>query len=243
MIDLHCHILPDLDDGAQSLRQAVEMAAMAAASGTTAIAATPHCAFDRRKEIYTSWQRLQRALEQENIPLQLLPGMEILGSADTAQLLRQSRLLTLNDSRYPLVEFSFGTDGQQETHILQQLLSAGYRPLVAHPERYAFLQEDPQLINLWARMGCLFQINRGSLLGRFGNGAQALAFSMLDRRFVTAVASDAHSSQFRTPCMQDVQQLLRTEFSPETATQLLETNPRRILQNKPLPPLRPEWYE
>ncbi len=243
MIDLHCHILPGLDDGAPDLQSSLEMAAMASECGITAIAATPHCALDRCQEVFDSFTQLQQALQREQIPVQLLPGMEIFGTPETAQLLRQNRLLTLNGSRYPLVEFGFYTDGRQETQILEQIVDAGFTPLVAHPERYEYLQQTPEYVDLWCRMGCRFQLNRGSLMGRFGNAAQALAFALVDRGFATVVASDAHSPRFRTPWMQDVQQLLQEEFSMEIAQLLMEDNPRRILQNKELPPLRPEWFD
>ncbi len=243
MIDLHCHILPGLDDGAETLQQALEMAAMAESCGVTAIVATPHCAHDRCQEVFDGWSRLQQALQREQIAVKLLPGMELFGTPDTAKMLRQNRLLTLNGSRYPLVEFDFFTDGQQETRILAQLLDAGYIPLVAHPERYEYLQRDPRRIDLWCRMGCLFQINRGSLMGRFGPEARQLAFSMVDRGFAAVVASDGHSPRFRTTWLKDVQRLLQEEFSTQTAQLLLEDNPRKILQDMQLTPLRPEWFE
>ncbi len=242
MIDLHCHILPGLDDGAQTLGQALDMARLAVESGVTAMAATPHCVDDRCNEVHAAFRALRRALEAEGIPLTLLPSMEIFGSVNTALLLQQNRLFTLNGSRYPLVEFAFQSDGVPETDILSQILAAGYRPLVAHPERYEYVQEDPQLINRWHRMGCLFQVNRGSLMGRFGTACQETAFSLVDRGFATVVASDAHSPQVRTPWMKDVHQMLYREFSPLAAKILLEANPRRILQNKQLPPVEPEWF-
>ncbi len=242
MIDLHSHILPGLDDGAQSLSQALRMARIAAESGITAIAVTPHCATDRALEVTDAWRLLRSALAQERIPVKLLRGMEIFGTPDTLPLLQQGRLFTLNSSQYPLIEFPFQSDGQLETQILSGLLEAGYRPLVAHPERYEYIQNSPQRVNQWYRMGCLFQINRGSLLGRFGSAAQEAAFSLVDRGFATVVASDAHSPEVRTPYMADVYEMLAQEFSPLVPRILLQANPRRILQNKQLPPVEPEWF-
>lgn len=243
MIDLHSHILSEQDDGAQSLRESLAMARMAVDSGIRAMVATPHCADDRTREVYGAWQLLREALEENGIPLRLYLGMEIFGTPDTARMLREGKLFALNGSRYPLIEFSFRSDGEEESDILHSICRAGYRPLVAHPERYAYIQENPDLINRWHRMGCLFQVNRGSLLGRFGRHARETAFELVERGFATVIASDAHSYRMRTPWMEDVRQMLSEEISPLCAEVLLQENPRKILKNEELPPVEPEWFE
>lgn len=242
MIDLHSHILPELDDGAESLAESLAMARMAVDSGITAMAATPHCSWDRRDEVLESWRLLRQALEENNIPLKLYPGMEILGTEDTVRLLQEGKLLTLNGSRYPLVEFAFVGSGESQTRLLQELCGAGYQPIVAHPERYAYVQRDPRIINHWFRMGCLMQVNRGSLLGRFGGRAQAVGVELVERGFAVAVATDAHSFDRRTPWMRDVREMLTREISPLCAKTLLKDNPRRILKNEPLLLMEPEWF-
>lgn len=242
MIDLHSHILPELDDGSQSLQESLAMARMAVESGVTAMAATPHCMDDRAQEVYEAWKLLRQALKENRIPLKLFPGMEIFGTEDTLRLLQEGKLFTLNGSRYPLVEFSFHSSGERETRILRSLCKVGLRPIVAHPERYSYVQYDPEILNRWYRMGCLMQVNRGSLLGRFGTRAQELAEELVERNFAAVVASDAHSPQMRTPWMEDVRKLLSQEFSPACARTLLLENPRRILKDEPITPVRPEWF-
>lgn len=243
MIDLHSHILPGQDDGAQSLEESLEMARMAVDSGITVMVATPHCRRDRTREIYAAWKLLREALEESGIPLQVLPGMEIYGTRETAGMLREGRLFTLGGSRYPLIEFSFQSDGEEESWILQSVRQAGYRPVVAHPERYSYVQDNLHLINDWYRMGCLFQVNRGSLMGRFGPEAQEAALELVQRGFATVVASDAHSPRIRTPWMADVWDMLAEEVAPICARTLLYDNPKRILKNEKLPPVQPEWFE
>ncbi len=242
MIDLHSHILPELDDGARSLRDSIAMARMAVDSGVTVMVATPHCAHDKTREVQEAWQLLRQALKENRIPLKLLPGMEIFGTMDTAQMLLEGKLFTLNGSRYPLVEFSFHSDGMEETRILRSICKAGFRPVVAHPERYTYVQHSPGLVNRWHRMGCLLQVNRGSLMGRFGRQAQEMAYELVDRGFAAVVASDAHSPRQRTPWMEDVQKRLETEFSSRCARVLLLENPRHILKNEDIPPVEPEWF-
>lgn len=242
MIDLHCHILPLMDDGAQSLAESVAMARMAVDSGVAAMAATPHCVAGNASEVRDRVLLLREALEEEGIPLRLFLGMEIFGTEDTPRLLRSGRLLTLNNSRYPLVEFGFHGRGERETEILWDVLQAGYRPIVAHPERYVYIQENPELINLWYNMGCLLQVNRGSLMGRFGSNPRYMAMELVKRRFACVVASDGHSPRMRTPWMADVYDMLSREFSPAAAEILLQENPALILRNQSLDPVEPDWF-
>lgn len=243
MIDLHCHILPGMDDGAQSFEESLAMAAMAAGHGIRHIAATPHCVIGGARDVVNGVAVLQELLQEEHIPVRLYPGMEIVGTFDTARLLREKKLLTLNDSRYPLIEFAFDTDGEEETEILQSVIDAGYTPLIAHPERYRCVCQTPELVNLWAKMGCLFQVNRGSLLGRYGHSAQQMSMALVRRGFAAVVATDAHSSVMRVPRARDVYELLFQSFSPIVAETLMERNPEWILNDKLLPPAEPDWFE
>ena len=248
MIDLHIHIIPEVDDGAFDMEEALRMAWMAADSGVTEMIATPHCNLPHNPE--TLWaadlrkalDRFRAEVERQKIPLKLHMGMEIFGTLDVPELFREGKLTTLAGSRYPLIEFPFTDYGEQATEILGELLDNGYQPLVAHPERYQYTQREPQILNLWADMGCLFQINKGSLLGRFGQSAEALSYAMLDRGFVSCVASDAHRSSFRTPWMREVQALICTEFSKELAYRVLEENPRRVIRNERIELEEPVWF-
>lgn len=249
MIDIHAHILPGVDDGSPSLASSLEMARLALESGVDAMIATPHCnlpegdgmlwadALARRTEA------LSAALAEERIPLRLYAGMEIFGMPDTADKLRDGRLCTLASSRYPLIEFPFHDYGLEATELLGRVLDLGLRPIVAHPERYRYAQEEPRLLNLWADMGCLLQVNRGSLLGRFGPRAEALGSSLVARGFAAFVASDAHTSVVRTPWMRDVQELLRREYSQRSARLLLEENAERVLRNETIEMDEPDWFD
>jgi protein-tyrosine phosphatase len=243
MIDLHCHILPGLDDGAGSFEESLAMAAIAASHGFRHIAATPHCVMDGAREVTEGVAMLQELLQEERIPVCLHPGMEIFGTYDTARLLRERKLLTLNGSRYPLIEFAFDTDGEEETEILQSVIDAGYTPLIAHPERYRCVCYTPELVNRWKKMGCLFQVNRGSLLGRYGHSPQQMGMALVRRGFATVVATDAHSSVMRVPRARDVYELLFQSVSPIAAEMLMERNPEWILNDKLLPPAEPDWFE
>lgn len=242
MVDLHSHILPRLDDGPQNMDESLAMARIAVESGIRAMVATPHCVQGRAREVYSGWLLLREALEDEEIPLQVYPGMEILGTADTARLLQEGQLFTINGSRYPLIEFPFQAMAQEITDILESVVQAGFLPLIAHPERYECAHRDPSCMNAWKKLGCLFQVNRGSLLGRFGGSAQDMAFSLVDRGFATVVASDAHSPRMRAPWLRDVYGMLYEEFASVAARYLLVRNPRGILRDDDLPLVEPAWF-
>ena len=242
MIDLHCHILPGMDDGARHREEALHMAALAVESGVRAVVATPHCLDGGGEAVASAVRRLQDDLNETQLPLQVFPGMEIFGTTNTARLLGEGELLTLNSSRYPLIEFSFESDGEEETGILHQVREAGFIPVVAHPERYVWVRRDPELLNLWVRMGCLLQVNKGSLLGKFGEGPRQMAMEMTGRGFTSVVGSDAHYARIRTPWMYEVWDLLARQFAPVAAQILLQDNPQRILQDQRILPAEPEWF-
>ena len=194
MIDLHTHILPGVDDGAPDLETSVLMAAVAAESGVTHLVATPHSNQRGAFENYAS-QALQvrfdclcAAVREAGIPLELSLGMEIFGTGDVPQLLREGRLLTINGGRYLLIEFGFHEDPLRIERLLDQLLAAGYWPVVAHAERYYVLQRMPNYLYDWVNRGVVLQVNKGSLFGRFGRGAQALARAMLTHGLVGCIA-------------------------------------------------------
>lgn len=247
MIDIHAHILPGADDGARDMESAVIMAEMAAESGAAAIVATPH---SNLRDFGNYWDEtlqgrfdaLQRELTEAGIDLKVYPGMEIFGTPEVPELLRAGKLITLAGSRYPLIEFPFHHYGHEATEILSAVAAQGYRPVVAHPERYRYVQEDPTLVNRWTDMGCLLQVNKGSLLGRFGRTAEMLSLSLVDRGFAAFVASDAHSPVVRTTWLADVREFLSDEFSEDLAQRLLSDHPAKLIGDTEVPMEEPIWF-
>ncbi len=251
MVDLHTHILPGLDDGAGSWEDSLRMARLAVASGVRCMAATPHSCghgeFDpgMARQVVQKVSAFQKQLLEQEIPLVLVPGMEILADEGMAALLRDGQLLPYGNTLNVLVEFRFDENPMRTLGLLEELTAAGYVPLVAHPERYPFVQRDPDLAADWLHLGCFLQVNHGSLLGRFGMEAAICARQMLQNGMVSAVASDAHSPVRRTTDFRPALQWMAQQRIPVTAARrLLSENPLRILQGKePLPveklPLEP----
>ena len=232
MVDLHCHILPDMDDGARESEEAIAMARLALDRGTTRLVATPHCRTGGAEQVLKATDFLRQQLQCLQLPMKIYAGMEIFVTRETPRLLREGKLLTLNNSRYPLVEFDFEDD--KYIPVLHQLVEAGYCPVVAHPERYRYIQQDPRILNEWIDMGCLLQLNKASLSGYFGSTCRELALALVARGYAGVVASDAHGCERRTPRMSRTWDILCRNFSPHTAEVLLQENPRRILRNEPV---------
>ena len=237
MVDLHVHILPGMDDGSHSMEESLQMARLAAASGVRALAATPHCnilrppANDDGQELRERLVAFRQELIREDIPLEVFIGMEVFAGENLPELLREKRLIPINEGRYLLLEFPFEEEGDWMTFLLKVVLEQGYIPLIAHPERYRRVQSNPNLAFRWVTMGCALQLNKGSLLGQFGKAAEKTAVQLLGHGLAACVASDAHHAKFRTPHLTQVEEYIKETCGEAAAKLLLLGNPVRILNS------------
>lgn len=197
MIDIHCHILPDIDDGPKTFDESMAMARMAAADGIAGIVATPHL----NEKMYdhveisrrVSW--LNHLLRQEKIPLSIMRG------ADVSVVFKPTELqgFTVNDTEYILVEFPHTHLPKNSKDILFDFTANGYKPIITHPERNPSISGNPKLLLDLLGEGIYVQVTAGSLTGEFGKGAQQCAQHLLRAGVVDVIASDAHSSTWRKP--------------------------------------------
>lgn len=241
MIDIHCHIIPWVDDGAESARVACQMAELSIRNGVDTIVATPHCNLkgsrpNYRGKTFTDFFSMFRALLiQHEIPLRVLPGSEVfVHSSNIQELLEEKRVVTLNHSRYLLVEFNFQTSAEDLNNLLSMVSRYGYIPVIAHPERYAAVQNAPGLAVRWYDKGYVIQLNKGSLLGRLGQTACDTAQYLLSTQTAHVVASDAHDVRGRAPGFHSLLPLLRDFCSPDYVHQLVEENPYKIVTDQDL---------
>lgn len=238
MFDIHCHILHGLDDGSDNIEESVRMAKVAVDGGTKAIIATPHSnipdSFQNHFNTkYTeNFCELNARLKAENIPLKIFPGHEIFAAGNFIELIKKRKLLTLNNSDYPLVEFAFTEHSDSVYEKLRMLIAEGFTPVVAHPERYAFVAEDELAPFRLKAMGCLLQINKGSLKGSFGKAAYFASCDIIENELADFVASDAHSPYMRTPFLADAYEIVSEIHSEAYADMMLTENPAKVLQNK-----------
>ena len=241
MVDIHSHVAPSLDDGADSIEESLEMLEFAAKSGTTHLAVTPHylnksqCRFNVRKsDIENAFSLLCEKKEKAGISIELFLGAEHFGVTDILRYAEEGELLPINKTRYILVEFDFSDDIRRVSFVLKTLSNFGLVPIVAHPERYDFLQNDPSGVFSLLEKGCLLQVNKGSPLGKYGLGAQALSKWLLDNHLVHFVASDCHSPFKRTPEMRPAHEMLTYRLGAAYADRLFFENPMRVIKDEPI---------
>lgn len=241
MIDIHCHILPGFDDGSENMAESIAMARMALDSGVTGIVVTPHFRGEERslevlQELFTRYQLLEQRLQREGIPVQLYPGAEILCMPQTVELARRHMLPTLGDTDYVLTEFFFDTPFEFMDALLDSIARQGYRPVIAHPERYEAIIAAPRDMDRWFRKGYIIQLNKGSILGAFGHRVQSTAEWILGNGLAHVVASDAHSARRRTTDMTMLRQRLLDRCPEPYVRVLMEENPKRLLLGQGMVP-------
>ncbi len=237
MIDIHCHILPQIDDGASSMAEAVELCRIAEQNGITHAIATPHLIPMNGIEEFVEQrderiERLKSAIAEENIKLNILAGAEIYVDDDIFYAPKLDKV-TLAGSCYCLIEFAFSRVGFSSiVRYIKEIRSRGLEPIIAHPERYEYMQRDWNLINRLIDMGVLFQINSSSLLGASGLEAQKLALAMVQTKAASFIASDAHSVVNRPNDL-----LRQSRAFPEIEvrrlySEMLNELPQKIIENE-----------
>ena len=240
MIDIHTHILPMVDDGASSFDEALDMAVMAAECGVQALVATPHSNHDvgfvnfESEHLRARFEKLCALVQEQKIPLQLFRGMELWASTDITEKLAYGKLLTLNNTKYTLVEFPFDEEPWWIEAILKEMLCGGYLPIIAHPERYHCVQEEPNYLYEWRKLGAFAQMNKESILGRTGGLIAETADLLVKHNLINCIASDAHHAYARTTDMTALNRYMERNFSAGYRDLLLMGNPLAILQGKPL---------
>ncbi len=240
MIDLHCHILPGIDDGAKTLSVSLEMARLFAADGVTHVACTPHILpgvwANAGPQIREAVASLQAAIDAEGIELYLVPGADNHVVPDFLAGLEDGRLLTLGDSRYVLVEPPHHVAPPRLEEFFFSILVAGYVPILTHPERLTWIEAQYAVLNRLVDAGVWMQITAGSLAGRFGKRTQALALRMLDDGLVHIIATDAHDTERRPPLLSEGWKIASDRVGAEEAERLVLGRPFAILQNQVLAP-------
>ena len=244
MVDTHCHVLPGIDDGAKTLEEALTLCRIASDDGIRTIAATPHVMEYRypntRKTIEPAYQALAEAVEKEGIALKLVRGAEVHVAADLVKRLRDGELLTYDDNRrYMLLEFPFQPVLSGTEEIVYKLRLSGITPVLAHPERIGFFMENLERLHKLVRLGALAQVTGGSLMGRFGEKAEAAAWRMVERRLVHVVATDAHDATHRPPRLREPVEELSRRIGPEEAGRMCDERPSAILEGKEIEPPEP----
>lgn len=240
MTDIHTHTLYGLDDGSESFEMSLKMLSMASKGGTKNIILTPHCNIPggylnyMNSTIAGRFEKLKDAAKEFVPDINLYLGMEVYASNDIPELIRRGMAITLNRSRYLLVEFNFEESPLYVFKVLQNIQKAAIVPVLAHPERYAFVQQEPYIVHDLIRAGIIIQINRGSILGKFGSQPKAAADYLLKHSMVHIVASDGHRSYSRAPILYDAYAEVEKHYGKEYADMLFKKkSPKYFVRQRP----------
>lgn len=241
MIDLHCHILPGLDDGPRNMEESIRMCQIALRDGIRTIVATPHTLNgvyqNDRSTILKKIETLNSELRTQNpeLSLKILPGSDIHLSEATPEKVKQGDAMTIGDGgRYILVEFASHAIAFQAEKILFQLLTEGVIPIISHPERNLEIGTRPNRYYEMIKMGCLGQVTAMSLTGEFGPKVKQWAEKFLKHRLIHLIASDAHSSDGRPPILSSAVKLAAKIVGKEEAIRMTTDYPRAILEGRRL---------
>jgi protein-tyrosine phosphatase len=237
LIDLHCHILPGIDDGAGNLDVSLQMARAAVEQGITVVACTPHILpglyHNTGPAIRQAIKQLQDALDENGIPLQLTTGADVHMAPNFVAGLRSGHLLSIADSRYVLVEPPHHTAPPQIEEFFFNLVAAGYVPILTHPERLSWVPSRYQTIKKLVQSGVWMQVTAGSFAGAFGRNALYWAQRLLDEGCVHLIASDAHDAERRPPDLAAGRDLVAKRVGDEEAQRLVLTRPMGVLKDEP----------
>ena len=245
MIDLHSHVLHGVDDGAQDLEQALRMCRLAHDDGVTMLVATPHLRHERywnddAQRIKNRFDELRRAVEQEFAgAFKVFLGGEIAVSGpalDEIDHFSASGLQSLAGSRYLLLEPNFHAMGPDPVEMIYELVLAGWRPVVAHPERISWLVSDFGLLGAMVSHGALLQVTAMSLTGAFGRDIQEACQAMVEHGWVYYVASDAHDERLRPPLLSEARREVAQIWGEVSAVTFFEDGPRAVIEDRaPVP--------
>jgi protein-tyrosine phosphatase len=236
MIDLHCHLLPGVDDGAEHMNAALSLARAALADGIQVAVMTPHLHPGRydntRQGLQVVLEQFRQRLAEASLPLEIRLGGEVRLSAEIFDMIAEDSvpfLGTVDGYRIMLLEFPHQMIPVGADKLITTLLRRRIRPLIAHPERNKAIMEKPQRLRPLVDLGCWLQLTAGSLAGRFGANAEQTAWQILESGANCIVATDAHNLQHRPPCLSEGRDALIRRYGEARALDLVQHKPARIL--------------
>ncbi|TDG12868.1 capsular biosynthesis protein [Seongchinamella unica] len=251
MIDLHCHMLPGIDDGARDLPTALKMAELAVADGITLTACTPHIYPGLFENTHTGIRQAVEAFRRElaaaDIPLELTYGADIQVVPELVSGLQNKVLPTLHGSRYFLFEPPHHVSLPRLGDLIHNTLLSGYVPVITHPERLSYIESDYPRFLAAAEQGAWIQLTGGSLLGRFGRRVQQVAERFLRDGVTHLLASDGHNLSNRTPELAEARAAAAAIVGEDEARRLVQERPAAVIANlnpaavAPVPAHQPGW--
>ena len=242
MKDLHCHLLYGIDDGCRSIDESLSLLSKMKAAGTTELILTPHyiensdyVCNNKQKQIL--FQKLKDEAEKLNIDIKMYLGNEVFYTDQFVELIDKKEIMTLNNSRYLLFEFPMNNQYHGMGEILSRLISKGYIPVLAHPERYKAFQECPDLAEEYLRMGVLLQGNSTSLLGKYGRTPKKVLKYFIKKGWISFLGSDTHH-EVNYDEKKIYKKISRLNKDEKYIKDILEDNFDRVINNEDIAMIR-----
>ena len=236
MIDLHCHMLPGIDDGSPDIETSLAMARIAVEDGIHTVACTPHIypgMYENTAQgISEATDKFRISLKAANIPLEITYASDSHATPDLLERLHAGIIPTLNGGRYFLLEPPHHVAPPNFEDFVFRLMADGYVPIVTHPERLHWIEESYEVFVRLARKGAWMQITAGSLTGRFGNSAKYWGERMLDEGYVHILATDSHGVDRRPPLLKEGMEAAKPWVGAEEAKRLVIDRPQAVLNNQ-----------
>lgn len=236
MIDLHCHFLPGVDDGPETMAEALDLARAAVADGITHSVLTSHVHPGRyanqRSNLQVAVDAFRLELQSAGIPLEVRVGGEARLSPELIDLIAENQvpfLGTQNGYRILLLEFPHQLIPMGSMRFVSSLIKSGIRPLIAHPERNKAIMTNPDKVREFTEAGCWLQLTAGSVAGRFGSQAEETAFKLIDAGWNCLLATDAHNLHSRPPLMTEGRAAIAARYGEAAAHAMVQVKPAGII--------------
>ena len=240
MVDIHNHILPNVDDGSKSINMSLNMMKKAFEQGVTKVVNTTHFQHPLFMNIDNSIKRIQRIrnslqkkLYENDIFIELHLGYEVYYYENLLKIIKQP-LVTMGHGKYILIEFAPNNIPASQKQTLFDLKMSGVTPIIAHPERYRAVHENLNMVYDWINSGCLIQIDCGSLLGLMGKRAKEISLTIINEKACHILASDAHNDTNRNFCIKDAYNIVKKMIGQKESTKLVLDHPSSIIKGEDL---------
>lgn len=236
MIDIHSHIIPNVDDGARNVEETFNILKEAQEAGFTDVILTSHFLLNyyetNAQELIFWKEKLQEVLKKQGTKINLHSGMEIYITNQMEELLENKKILTLANSRYMLIELPLATNVKYFDYVVYYLEAKGIKPIIAHPERYKCVQKDPDIVEEYIEKGCLIQCNYGSIVNLYGREAEKTIKTLLKKNQVHFLGSDVHRENGTYLIILDAIKKIRKIIGENKINEITTINPKKILQNE-----------
>lgn len=237
MVDIHSHILNNIDDGSKSIEESIKILKEYEKINITDVVLTPHYIYEGNYQVDNKrkkglFDKLNKKVKEENININLYLGNEIYANDNIIELLNDNKISSINNSKYLLIEFPIYVENKQSYNIIHNIVLSGYIPIIAHPERYKYVQRNFNILNEYIKLGALLQINKDSLFGKYGKEAKKIAKKMIKKRLVTTIGTDIHSINRTIYSTDKLKRKIIRLSNIEYCNRIIEENGVKIINNE-----------